>query len=169
MNRRNTIKNIGLLTVGIYLLPYTCQSSSEIVYSNFPEIKTSEQAFVGQICNIILAEDSINFPTPEKRDQFVLTMINDCGSSKEISVLKEGIKYFKTNISSDHKINFHDLIDEEKNVFVETQFRSKTVFSEFLNLLKKYCVLHFETSENYLIQYLNFEFMPGRYLGRVAV
>jgi hypothetical protein len=96
-------------------------------------------------------------------------MINDCGSSKEISVLKEGIKYFKTNISSDHKINFHDLIDEEKNVFVETQFRSKTVFSEFLNLLKKYCVLHFETSENYLIQYLNFEFMPGRYLGRVAV
>jgi hypothetical protein len=47
MNRRNTIKNIGLLTGGIYLLPYSCQSSSEIVYSNFPEIKISEQAFVG--------------------------------------------------------------------------------------------------------------------------
>jgi hypothetical protein len=169
MNRRNTIKNIGLLTGGIYLFPYSCQSSSEIIYSNFPEIKRNEQALVGQICNIILAEDPINFPTPEKRDQFVLTMINDCGSSKEINVLKDGMKYFRTNLSSDKKINFHDLKDEEKNVFVRTQFGSKTVFSEFLNLLKKYCVLHFETSENYLTQYLNFEFMPGRYLGRVAV
>ena len=39
----------------------------------------------------------------------------------------------------------------------------------FLNHLKTYSLLHFETSENYMKNYLNFEFMPGRYYGKVPV
>ena len=36
-------------------------------------------------------------------------------------------------------------------------------------MLKNYSLLHFETSESYMKNYLAFEFMPGRYLGDVTV
>ena len=37
------------------------------------------------------------------------------------------------------------------------------------NYIKEFSILHFETSENYMKNYLNFEFMPGRYNGKVQV
>ena len=168
MKRRIAIKKVGFLTGGIFLLPYACDSSPEIVYSNLPFIKKREQVLVGQICNLILAEDPINFLTPEKRDIFVLTMINDCGSDREISLLTEGLKFFKTYLNKKQKIDFKDFKDEQKIKLIKSKFESKTEISDFLNLLKKYSMLHFETSENYLTQYLNYEFMPGRYYGRVV-
>ena len=76
---------------------------------------------------------------------------------------------FKTSLSPTHELDFANLTPEEQNKFLEHQFYASTVVTEFLNLLKKYCLLHFETSENYLTKYLNYEFMPGRYLGRVAI
>ena len=79
MNRRSAIRNVGFLSGGIFLLPYACETTPELIYSNFPLIKRKEQNVIGQICNLILAEDPVNFPTPEKRVDFVLTMINDCG------------------------------------------------------------------------------------------
>jgi len=39
----------------------------------------------------------------------------------------------------------------------------------FLEYLKEFSLLHFETSENYMTKYLKFEFMPGRYLGKVSL
>tara|TARA_B100001057_G_scaffold461187_1_gene512968 strand:- start:92 stop:610 length:519 start_codon:yes stop_codon:yes gene_type:complete len=167
MKRRNAIKNIGFITGGIFLLPYSCNSSPGIVYSNLPLIKRREQELIGQICNVILAEDTINFSTPEKREFFVLTMINDCGSSREITILTEGLKSLKTYLTKEQKIDLKNLEGEQIIKFIKTEFESKTKISEFLNLLKKYSMLHFETSENYLTQYLNYEFMPGKYSGRV--
>ena len=167
MKRRNAIKNVGFLTGGIFLLPYACDSTPEIVYSNLPLIKRREQILIGQICNVILAEDPINFSTPEKREFFVLTMINDCGSSREINILSEGLKSLKTYLTKEQKIDFKDLKSEQTIKFIKTEFESKSKISEFLNLLKKYSMLHFETSENYLTRYLNYEFMPGRYYGKV--
>ena len=169
MNRRSAIKNVGFLTGGIFLLPYACESTPEIIYSNFPLIQRKEQALIGQICQVILAEDPINFPTPEKRVHFVLTMINDCGSSKEIAFLTNGLKSFSKALSPDQKINFSDLTIEDQQEFIGNQFEEKSTVSDFLSLLKRYSILHFETSEHYLTKYLKFESMPGRYLGRVAV
>ena len=94
-------------------------------------------------------------------------MINDCGSSREINILSEGLKSLKTYLTKEQKIDFKDLKSEQTIKFIKTEFESKTKISEFFNLLKKYCMLHFETSENYLTRYLNYEFMPGRYYGKV--
>jgi hypothetical protein len=96
-------------------------------------------------------------------------MINDCGSPREISFLTNGLNSFLTSISPEQKIDFSDLLIEEQNKFIGDQLEEKSLISDFLNLLKRYSILHFKTSENYLTQYLKFEFMPGRYLGRVAV
>ena len=45
----------------------------------------------------------------------------------------------------------------------------KLVIARFLETLKNYSLLHFESSEKYMKNYLSYEFMPGRYLGNVLV
>ena len=78
IRRRKALKNIGLITGGILTLPYHCSFEPQISYSNFPLLKKKEQDLIAAICDIILPTDFNNFPTPEIREHFVLTMINDC-------------------------------------------------------------------------------------------
>jgi hypothetical protein len=169
VKRRTAIRNFGVIAGGVLVLPYACTFSAEMVYKNFPLVKLKEQELIGKICNCILAEDPINFPTPESRIQFVLTMINDCGSQNEISILIGGLEAFESALSPTHETDFNTLTKEEQSEFIEIHFKEKTLVTDFLNLMKKYSLLHFESSENYLTQYLNFEFMPGRYFGRVTI
>ena len=61
------------------------------------------------------------------------------------------------------------LTPEEQFVFLNLQFEKKGVIKIFLEMLKNYSLLHFETSESYMKNYLAFEFMPGRYLVKVTV
>jgi hypothetical protein len=167
MNRRSAVKSLGLLTGGVFLLPYACQLGPKIIYDKFPLIKRNEQLLISEICNCILAEDTVGFPTTETRIQFVLTMINDCGSSAELLTLTGGFKAFRA-IFSAQELSFSSLSAKEKNKFILEQFSQETDVSDFLNLLKRYSLLHFETSENYLKTHLKYEFMPGRYYGRVS-
>ena len=57
----------------------------------------------------------------------------------------------------------------EQISFIDKSSLSKNPSSFFIETLKKYSLLHFESSENYMIDYLNFEFIPGRYLGSVSI
>ena len=169
MQRRTALANIGLLTGSIFLLPYACERTPILVFSNFPSIRINEQALTGQICNCILPEDPINFATPESRVHFVLTMINDCGSDKEISTLIQGLSVFKKSLSTEDDMAFQKLSAEKQNEYIGLQFEAQSSSTDLLNLLKRHSILHFESSENYLTKYLKYEFMPGRYYGRVAV
>ena len=170
IRRRIALKNIGLITGGILTLPYHCSFEPEISYSNFPLLKKKEQDLIGDICDIILPTDSNNFPTVETRKHFVLTMINDCLDNENRIEFSAGLNSFQNEILEVKKIHFQDLsLDEQNNIVANFIDNEKSEIGVFLNYLKYYSLIHFETSENYMINYLNFEFMPGHYNGRVKV
>ncbi|MDG2371815.1 MAG: hypothetical protein P8L83_04295 [Flavobacteriaceae bacterium] len=165
MNRRIAIKQIGLLTGGLVILPYACNVEPNIIYYNLPTIKGAQQKTIGHICNIILPEDIINFPTLESRQEFVLTMVNDCYAESKVEKFIKGFDIISILIN---EIKFENLSIEEQISFIDKQTKSNDSSSFFLKTLKKYSLLHFESSENYMVDYLNFEFVPGRYLGSVS-
>tara|TARA_B100000945_G_C20186876_1_gene505000 strand:+ start:174 stop:686 length:513 start_codon:yes stop_codon:yes gene_type:complete len=168
--RRKALKNIGLLTGGILAYPYSCNLIEEISYSNFPSIKNNQQKLIESICNLILPEDSTNFPTLDPRGYFVLTMCNDCLEKSEREKFLYGFELFQKELSTLKKIEFDKLTKKEQYRFVNYAIENKkSDASTFLNYLKSFSMLHFETSENYMKNYLNFEFMPGRYLGKVSI
>ena len=169
MKRRTAIRNVGLVAGGVFFLPYACVLPTPKVYSNFPLVLSEKQNLVSQICNVILEENSLEFLTPESRVEFVLTMINDCVTSKELAIFIGGLEAFETALSPTHELGYETLSQEEQIKFIGNQFEENTLVTDFLKLLKKYSLLHFETSEEYLTEYLNFEFMPGRYFGRVPI
>ncbi|OUW76451.1 MAG: hypothetical protein CBD68_02635 [Flavobacteriaceae bacterium TMED208] len=170
IRRRKALKNIGLITGGVLTLPYNCSFETQISYSNFPLLKKKEQDLIADICNIILPTDFNNFPTVETRKHFVLTMINDCLDNENRIEFSAGLNSFQNEILEVKKIHFQDLsLDEQNNIVANFIDNEKSEIGVFLNYLKHYSLIHFETSENYMINYLNFEFMPGHYNGRVKV
>ena len=170
MIRREALKHMGWVTGGVFILPYACDLTPEISYSNFPLLKKEQQEFIARICSLILAEDPENFPTPEPRIHFVLTMVNDCLDSEQRAEFSQGFELFQQLFSKAKEGTFKELESEELQIHIlETIEEQETEVGVFLNHLKTYSLLHFETSENYMKNYLNFEFMPGRYYGKVPV
>ncbi len=169
MKRRSAIKHIGVATGGLIILPYACAEREVALFSNLQNVKNNEKLLIGSLSNYILPEDPVNFSTPEPRQQFVLTMINDCSNESEIDLFTRGLNAFQEDIRSKKNKHFLALNAPEQEEMIKLYFESKSLINDFLGLIKKYSLLHFETSENYLTTYLKYEFMPGRYLGQISI
>ena len=169
MNRRDAIKNVGLIAGGLTLIPYACSLTPEIVFSNLPNIKKEQQDLIGWLCNCILPEDIENFPTHEIRQNFVLTQVNDCLTSEEQAEFLLGFEKIQLSLSPTKEIKMEMLTPEDQLAFLKLHFEGEGVITRFLETLKNYSLLHFESSEKYMKNYLSYEFMPGRYLGNVPV
>ena len=99
-----------------------------------------------------------------------MTMANDCLLKNERKLFEEGFEFFQLSISSERNERFEKLQINQKQEFILKGIESnKPEIKIFLNYIKEFSILHFETSENYMKNYLNFEFMPGRYNGKVQV
>ena len=170
IRRRKALKNIGLLTGGMLSITYSCNIIPEISYTNLPLIDSKQQELIAVICNLLLPNKSETFPTPESREHFVLSMVNDCLDGKERMKFLNGFKTFQIEILKNKERSFKDIFLEDQVNFIAKYINEKkSEIGVFLNHLKYYSILHFETSENYMKSYLKFEFMPGRYLGTVLV
>ena len=83
MLRRIALKNIAIITGSTFILPYGCDFETGIVYSNFTGLKKKHLNLIASISEFILPSDIKNFPTPENRLHFIMTMANDCLLKKE--------------------------------------------------------------------------------------
>ena len=170
MLRRIALKNIAIMTGSTFILPYGCDFETGIVYSNFIGFKKKDLNLVASISEFILPSDKKNFPTPENRLHFIMTMANDCLTKKERKLFEEGFDFFQLSLSLERNERFEWLQKNQKQEFILKGFEnSKPEIKLFLNFIKEFSILHFETSENYMKDYLNFEFMPGHYDGKVQV
>ncbi len=170
MLRRIALKNIAIITGSTFILTYRCDFESGIVYSNFTGLKKKHLNLIASVSEFILPSDTKNFPTPENRLHFIMTMANDCLVKKERKLFEEGFDFFQFSLSSERNERFEILQINQKKEFILKGFENnKPEIKLFLNLIKEFSILHFETSENYMKKYLNFEFMPGRYNGKVQV
>ena len=170
MLRRIALKNIALVTGSTFILPFGCDFEPEMVYSNFTSLKKKDLKLIASISEFILPRDKMNFPTPENRLHFVMTMANDCLLKKERKLFEQGFEFFKLSLSSERNERFEKLqINQKQEFILKGLDNNKPEIKMFLNFIKEFSILHFETSENYMKKYLNFEFMPGRYNGKVQV
>ena len=170
MHRRIALKNIAIITGSTFILPYGCDFETGIVYSNFTSLKKKDLNLIASISEFILPSDMKNFPTPENRLHFIMTMANDCLSKKERKLFEEGFEFFQLSLSSEGNERFKKLqINQKQEFILKGLENNKPEIKMFLNFVKEFSILHFETSENYMKNYLNFEFMPGHYNGKVQV
>jgi hypothetical protein len=128
-------------------LPYC--SSENFKYSNLNLID-SELETISYVSDFILKDNQYNFPTPDKRVDFILNTINYCYKNEEIKNL----------------IICQLLI---KKSIISNGFNSNDSLNFFFENIKSLSLRHFTTSESYMKNYLNYEFIPNRYLGTVKI
>ena len=169
MKRRSALQKIAWVGGGIAMLPYYCSTHSEITsYSNLP-IVISDRNLINLISNLILPEDTENFPTMESRLDFILTRVNDGFDSQEVSDYLFGMTAFRRHVIATYGTPFEDLVTEDQLACIGKNIDCSDEKSFFVSTIKRHSLRHFTTSENYMKNYLNFEFMPGRYNGCVSV
>ncbi len=82
-------------------------------------------------------------------------------TDQEINDLEKGLKLFKGSFEG----YFSNLTSEEQNDLLRKSLEGDDAAANFVKQIKNISVLHFRTTENYMTQYLNYEFIPGRYYG----
>ena len=168
MKRRSALQKIAWVSGGIAMLPYYCSTQSEItVYNNLP-IAISDRNLINLLSNLILPEDPESFPTMESRLDFVLTQVNDGFDSQEISDYLFGMTAFRKHVMATYGTSFKDLVELDQLACIGKTIDCSDEKSFFVSTIKRHSLRHFTTSENYMKNYLNFEFMPGRYNGCVS-
>lgn len=150
MKRRKALQTIALTTGSLMLLPY-CTSASEIVYENLP-ISSKQKKLIGAISNSILPENQTEFVTPESRQHFVLLMVNDTFKPEKIQDFLNGLEAYENESGTSIQL---ESANEEVNKFIQS--------------IKQLSIQHFTTSMNFMQNYLQFEFIPGRFNGCVSL
>ena len=169
MKRRSALQKIAWVSGGIAMLPYYCSTQPEIIaYNNLP-IAISDRNLINVLSNLILPEDTENFPTMESRLDFVLTRVNDGFDSQEISDYLFGMTAFREHVMATYGTTFEGLVELDQLACIGKTIDCSDEKSFFVSTIKRHSLRHFTTSENYMKNYLNSEFMPGRYNGCVSV
>ncbi len=169
MKRRSALQKIAWFSGGIVMLPYYCSNQPELtVFSNLP-ITIPDRNLINLLSNLILPEDTEGFPTMESRLDFILTMVNDGLDSQEISDYLYGMEAFRKYVIAIYGTSFEELVDEDQLACIGKTIDCGDEKSFFVHTIKRHSLGHFTTSEKYMKDYLNFEFMPGRYYGCIPV
>jgi len=159
MNRRTAIKSMTWAASGTLALSY-CSPLPDLAYSRIG-LNNNDRNLVVYISLRIIAEDPINFPTQESRELFVLSWLNEMLTEEELTTFKAGLEEFKHTYTG----SFSALQEEEQQRLIEDGLRGLSTGALFLKQLKTISLIHFRSTENYMTQYLNYEFIPGRYVG----
>ena len=166
MKRRFAIKSLVLSSGVLLTIPYC--SNENLKYSNL-NLRNSELKTISDVSDFILKDNQYEFPTPDKRGDFILNTINYCYKDDEIKKILDGFSKFKTEVKSYGNKEFNDLSIIEKKSIISIGFNSNNNLKFFVENIKSLSLKHFTSSENYMKNYLNYEFIPNRYLGTVKI
>ena len=166
MKRSKALQNIVITSTFFASLPY-CESY-DFKYENL-FLKKGDDFLLESISKFILPLKKNKFKTVDTRIIFLLTMVNDCFSPDEISNFLIGLDQLKLEIKKHNTNSFDYLEKKTKEKIIGNAFGSKREINFFINSIKQLSLRHFMTSENYMKKYLNYEFLPNRYFGKVPV
>jgi hypothetical protein len=154
MKRRQALQTIALTSGSLILMPY-CTSVAEPVYDRLP-ISLKQKKLVGAISNAILPENPTEFSTPESRQHFVLLMVNDTFNPGQIDEFIAGLIAFENEFGQNIDLNLALNYSNEE-------------LKKLISTIKRFSIQHFTTSMNFMQNYLQFEFIPGRFKGCISL
>ncbi len=161
---------MAILSSAVTLLP-SCNLETVPVYENIP-IDKPQRKLIEQLTEAILPKKNTAVVTPEKTVDYVLTIINDCHAPEEIEQYISGLKELQLLLKEQFKSSFQQLTPEAQNALfalLQDAENSSANLRHFYTTTHYLTKDHFVTSEYFMTNYLEYEFIPGRYLGCVDI
>lgn len=171
MKRRQAIQSLATISMGVVFLPSCEVGSSGPVYSNLP-FTNNQRELIGELVDIILPKEDLEVTTPESTLDFVLTMVNDCYAPDDIQKFQAGFSEFETYLDQNYRKNLQKVGPEDQKellAYLENSEDLSESLDFFYNNTKRLTIQHFTSSNFFMTGYLDFEFVPGRYIGCASV
>ena len=169
MKRRQAIRNIALISSAAAFMPACNLTGEQAVYENIP-LDSEQLQLVEWLTSAILPKGELEIQTPETTPRFVLGMINDCFDPKDIQKYLTGLKIFAQYVQDEYQTSYKSL-NPEQHILLFSKIMQSEVLPKslryFLSTTKQLSIRHFTSSEYFMKNYLDYEFVPGRYSGCV--
>jgi hypothetical protein len=172
MDRRKALRNLGILTGGIVLLP-SCDFSKEKVslVLNKLKITTSQENLMKEMVATMLPDGEI--PGAEKLmvDDFVWIMVDDCLETDAQESYLKGLLNFDKDIKKLAGKAFLSLVEEDRINALGLIEASKENASEniskdlinFVEITKNFAILGYMQSEYIMTEIMPYSLVPGTY------
>ena len=168
MNRRKAIKQLGLLTGGMVLLP-ACNLSEEKVAMamNRLRVTESQEALMKEIVAAIIPEGDLPGASSLQVHDFVWVMADDCLADEEQKQFIQGLNGFQEQVRALQEEDFEDLEDKEKTAVLEVleDPGEAMVWKEvslFVKKAKEFAILGYMQSEYIMTEVMPYPLIPGK-------
>ena len=168
MNRRVALKNLGILTGGIVLLP-SCDFSPKKVAFTLQAFQVTEDQvkIVQNIVDILLPKGEIPGALELKVDEFVWVMLKDCIPEKNQNEFLSGLKKLEENSKKITGNFFNELDASEREVYLREALadtsQENAEEQQFLNFTKNMTILGYMQSEYILTKEMPYTLIPGTF------
>lgn len=170
MKRREALQRIAVLSATAAVLP-ACDFAPVPILENIP-LERKQWRSLEWLANQIIPMEGLEVTTPETRTDFVLRMVNDCYEPEDIEEFVAGLHGFEEYLMGQFETTYKRL-DEEQTAQLLTQLQegegNPKEIQYFFDTTRGLSRQHFTSSQYFLTTYLDYEFVPGRYLGCVPV
>jgi hypothetical protein len=164
MKRRKAIQTIAMGVGGLGILSQ-CTSMPTL-----PQLlKKKDQNLLGLLTEAILPSKREDFPTPETRMQFILNQLGEELTTEEFDRYMMGLEIFKGLVEQTFLSSYEELDFDTQNYTIQRALGHPGELGYFMQKNRKWSMRHFMTSERYMTEFLNYEFIPNRHLGCVPV
>ena len=164
MRRRKAIRNIALGLGGFGLLS-RCGSPPALLSL----LGEKDQQIVSLLTESILPAKSEDFPTPETRIEFIFNQMVGNLTAHELESYKNGLTIFKGLVEQTFLKPYEALDFDTQNYTIQRALGHPGELGFFMRKNRDWSLSHFMTSERYMTEFLNYEFIPNRHLGCVTV
>jgi hypothetical protein len=164
MKRREAIQTIAMGVSGLGLI-----SQCTLTPPSPPILAEKDQNLLGLLTEAIVPSKSIVFPTPETRMEFMLNQIEGALTSEELDFYRKGLAIFKGLVEQTFSEPYENLDFNTQNYTIQRALGHPGELGYFMKKNRQWSLRHFMTSERYMTEFFNYEFIPNRHLGCVPV
>ena len=169
MDRRNALRNLGILTGGMVLLP-SCDFSQEKVSLalNKLRIKASEEALMKELVSCIIPEGNIPGAASLNVHDFIWVMVDDCLNDKDQSRFLKGLQSFESSVKKSTGKSFLSMsqVDREttlNDILNATETSIENEIKYFVSITKRLTAYGYMESEYIMKEVMPYTLIPGSY------
>lgn len=170
MNRRVFLHGIVLTSISVVCLP-SCDFETFPTYEHLP-LSNDQNRLIRAIQESILPLGDLKNDLDDKPLDFMLSRINDCDEMSDVQKFQSGLQEFELYIQDQIDQDFNSQKKEQQLAIIESTLSETTIkpnLKFFIQRVRNLSIEHFTKSKYYQTTHLDYEFMPGRYLGCVAI
>lgn len=172
MDRRNALRNLGIITGGIVLLP-SCDFSEEkaSLVLNKLSIEASEQTLMKELVGAIIPEGTIPGAASLNVDNFVWIMVDDILKEEAQERFLKGMRSFEPYVKKSSGESFTALNQQQRedvltvilNLKIEAKDSTDKDLNFFVSQTKGLSAYGFMQSEYIMKEIMPYSLVPGTY------